>query len=203
MTGPTNATTALIMIYDIFGFSPQILQGADILTASSGSSNPAHHHRVFMPDFLAGNLADPAWFPPDTAEKRSKMGAYFGPSGPANAQKMVGALLAVREEMGSGRYGNFDKFAVMGYCWGAKIAVLTSMEGSKFDVAVQVHPSGLDAGDAPKVTVPMCMLASQDEDAGVVKAFDEALSVKKFTDTYANAPHVSAEGRREGIWREC
>ncbi|KAF2100507.1 dienelactone hydrolase [Rhizodiscina lignyota] len=188
VTGSTTAKTALILIYDVFGFSPQILQGADIIS-NTHTLHPDHTARVFMPDFLAGNLADPAWFPPDTAEKQAAMGRYFGPSGPADAQKMIGALLSVREKIGSGEFGQFEKFGVIGYCWGAKIAVLTSMADSKFNVAVQLHPSGLDSEDAPKVTIPMCMLASQDEDAAVVKAFDEALQVPKFTDTYKDAPH--------------
>jgi dienelactone hydrolase len=196
VTGPRTAATALIMIYDIFGFSPQILQGADLLAAST-SPHHSHHARVFMPDFLANNLADPAWFPPDNPAKRAHMASYFGHSGPANAQKMLGALLAVREALATDnagdqqQHGRFERFVVMGYCWGAKIAVLASMEGTEFHAAVQVHPSGLDAADAPKVTVPMCMLASRDEDAAVVKAFDEALRVRKFVDTYADAPHVS------------
>lgn len=120
------------------------------------------------------------------------MGKYFGPSGPGEAQKMIGALLKVRESLGGSDFGHFEKFAVVGYCWGAKIAVLNCMADSKFDVAVMLHPSALDAADAPKITVPVCMLASKDEDASVVKAFEEALKVPKFTDTYKDAPHVSS-----------
>lgn len=189
ITGSTSAKTALILIYDVFGFSPQILQGADILS-NMHTLHPSHTARVFMPDLLAGNLADPGWFPPDTTEKQAAMGRYFGPSGPANAQKMLSSLLAVREKVSSGEYGAFEKFGVIGYCWGAKIAVLASMEGSKFDVAIQLHPSGLDSADAPKVTVPMCILASQDEDVEIVKAFDQALKVPSFTRIYQDAPHV-------------
>ena len=34
VTGPANATKAILYIYDIFGYFPQSLQGADILSTS-------------------------------------------------------------------------------------------------------------------------------------------------------------------------
>lgn len=77
-TGPTTAPTALLLI---FGFSPQALQGADIL---AHADRPTHQYRVFMPDFFLGKPLPHSEFPPDTEEKKKKkVGRFF--AGPANA----------------------------------------------------------------------------------------------------------------------
>lgn len=44
-TGPKDAKSALLVVYDIFGFFPQTLQGADILA----HSDKEHQYQVFMP----------------------------------------------------------------------------------------------------------------------------------------------------------
>lgn len=44
-TGPSNAKSALLVVYDIFGFFPQTLQGADILA----HADKEHQYQVFMP----------------------------------------------------------------------------------------------------------------------------------------------------------
>lgn len=50
VTGSSSATKAIVDIYDIFGFAPQIIQGADALAAALGAV-------VFIPDLLEGNYA--------------------------------------------------------------------------------------------------------------------------------------------------
>jgi hypothetical protein len=40
-----DAKSALLVVYDIFGFFPQTLQGADILA----HSDKDHQYQVFMP----------------------------------------------------------------------------------------------------------------------------------------------------------
>jgi hypothetical protein len=72
-----------------------------------------------------------------------------------------------------------------------KIVSIASTENTPFGAAVELHPSGLDPADAPKITIPLCMLASQDEDGPTVKAFDDGLVVPKLVETYDGAPHVS------------
>lgn len=44
-TGPKDAKSALLVVYDIFGFFPQTLQGADLLA----HSDKDHQYQVFMP----------------------------------------------------------------------------------------------------------------------------------------------------------
>ncbi|KAF2804338.1 alpha/beta-hydrolase [Mytilinidion resinicola] len=181
-TGPEDASIVIILIYDVFGFGPQILQGADLLAHPS-----KHPYRVLIPDFLAGNLANPAWFPPDTPEKRTAMGTYFGPQGPGNAATMLASLMGVVKAIKTA--DTVNTLGVVGYCWGAKIVSLSCAAGTPFAAGVELHPSGLDTADAPNITVPLCMLASEDEDADAVKAFGEALTVPKLVERFEGAPH--------------
>lgn len=44
-TGPSSAKSALLVVYDIFGFFPQTLQGCDILA----HADKEHQYQVFMP----------------------------------------------------------------------------------------------------------------------------------------------------------
>ena len=77
----------------------------------------------------------------------------------------------------------------MGYCWGGKIVSLVSGQGTKFKAGVQVHPAMVDAGDAEKVTIPMCMLASKDEPADDIKKFESALKTTKHVETFPTQIH--------------
>lgn len=71
VVGPASSAKAIFILYDIFGFSPQILQGADIV-ASAG-------YTVFMPDFFVGRYAEAKWFGPNLSEKEEQeKGAFFG-----------------------------------------------------------------------------------------------------------------------------
>lgn len=52
-TGSSSAKSGILIIYDIFGFFPQTLQGADIL-ASGDHEKP---YQVFMPGMLLSPLS--------------------------------------------------------------------------------------------------------------------------------------------------
>lgn len=60
MTGPANATRAVVDIYDVFGLASQTLQGADRLSQHIGDC------LVFVSDLLDGNYVKPDWLPPDS-----------------------------------------------------------------------------------------------------------------------------------------
>lgn len=113
-TGPSNATSAIFIIYDIFGFSPQAIQGADILAhADSG-----HQYQVFMPDFFLGKPLPHSDFPPDTDEKKKKVGDFFaGPANPPDTAKKVPELLKEIEKQTTG----IKKWGSLGMCWGGKV----------------------------------------------------------------------------------
>jgi hypothetical protein len=58
VTGPSNASKAIFFIYDIFGYFPQSIQGADILS----TSDKDNQYQVFVPDFFEGKPADISWY---------------------------------------------------------------------------------------------------------------------------------------------
>lgn len=73
MTGPANAEKAILSVYDIFGFFPQTIQGADILA----ESDVERKYQVYVPDFFEGNPAKIEWYPPTDDEKKAKLGKWF------------------------------------------------------------------------------------------------------------------------------
>ncbi|KAG9606251.1 alpha/beta-hydrolase, partial [Aureobasidium melanogenum] len=182
-TGPTSVKKAILIIYDIFGFSPQSLQGADLLAYG----NEDEQYQVYMPDFLLGQYADHTWFPPDTAEKGQAMGAFFqGPANPvATVQKIPGLVRTITERSS----GTIVSWAVVGKCWGGKIVSFSCGDGSPFKAAAEVHPSMIDPSDAPGIKVPIAILASGDEDANDVKAFVDALQVPHYSETFDDQVH--------------
>jgi len=116
------------------------------------------------------------------------MGKMFGPAGVAEASVLSDKLLQVAAEL---KGGSVEKLGMLGYCWGGKIVSLTAKEGTPFVVAGQVHPSAMAPDDAPPITIPIIVLASQDESVETVKKFGEGLKVPHFIDFYSKAPHVS------------
>ena len=202
-------------MYDIFGLYPQTIQGADILAhgdadasymvflyvqysiiSSSASSfngttplTHRHHHR---PDFFEGNPADLSWYPPDTAEKGAKLGEWFKTaSPPLHLPKIPGIIKA------AGEYNeNIRTWGIIGYCWGGKLASLLAGKSTVFKAAVQTSPALIDPVDAEKAQIPMMLLASKDEPAKDVKAYDEKLTVPKHVETFDDQVHgwMSARG---------
>lgn len=52
-----------------------------------------------------------------------------------------------------------------------------------------MHPAFVDPEDAAKVTIPMCLLASNGESAEDVKAFEKALTVENHVEIFADQGH--------------
>jgi len=181
-TGSPDAKAAIILIYDVFGITPQIKQGADLLAAGD-------KFQVFIPDFLKGQYVKTAWFGPNvTPEHNAEKAAYFGPGGIGSPPGVGDLLVKVAEELKSS-FG-ITKLGVVGYCWGSKVIALKTKEGTPFAAAAHVHPSMMSVeDDAPNIVVPTAILASKDEDPATIKAYVEALKVPKFSETYADAPH--------------
>jgi hypothetical protein len=57
VTGPSTATKGIFVIFDIFSYWPQTLQGSDILA----THDEEHKYQVFMPDILEGKVAEVPW----------------------------------------------------------------------------------------------------------------------------------------------
>ncbi len=118
-TGPSSATSAIFIIYDIFGFSTQALQGADILAYADQN----HQYLVFMPDFFYGKPIAPGTFPPDTEEKKKRLSEFFaGPASPPDTAKKVPELV---KKLGE-KYTGVKKWGSLGMCWGGKVSRLSN-----------------------------------------------------------------------------
>jgi len=182
VTGPANASKALLYIYDIFGYFPQSLQGADILATSDDSNK----YQVFMPDFFEGKPADISWYPPNTDEKGAKLGEFFKTTGapPTSAAKIPGLLKAFQEH----NLG-IKTFGVVGFCWGGKIVSLTSGKETGFKAAAECHPAMVDPKEAEGISIPLCMLASGDEPEEDVRAFEGKLRGEKYVEVFGDQIH--------------
>lgn len=78
----------------------------------------------------------------------------------------------------------------MQFCWGGKVATLTAGSAqSPFAAAAAAHPAMVEPADAEKVSIPLALLASQDEPAEVVKQFEDKLSVAKHVEIFADQIH--------------
>jgi dienelactone hydrolase len=160
-TGPSGAKRGILVIYDVFGLYVQALKGADILGYDYDEQpDNAGEFQVFMPDWFGDHPQDMANFPPKNPKQfKAIMDFMHGHGDPARTVPLIAPLMAdVRK-----RHPEIESFSILGFCWGGKIASLVCQEGTIFKAAAQCHPSMLDTEDAKKVTVPMCILPSQDE----------------------------------------
>jgi len=181
-TGSSGAKSAILVVYDIFGFFPQTLQGADILAYGDKEKQ----YQVFMPDFFEGSPADISWYPPDTDEKGKKLGEFF--NNQAAPPKTLNRIPNVLKEIQS-KHSSIQEWAILGYCWGGKIVNLISQEGTPFKSAVACHPAMVDANDAAKVTIPFAMLPSKDEPKEDVEKWQQQIKVKNIVEWWPNQVH--------------
>jgi dienelactone hydrolase len=67
---------------------------------------------------------------------------------------------------------------------------------SPFKASVQAHPGMIDAMDAARISIPVCMLASKDEDKGKVRAWEASLKVPSHVEVFEDQIHgwMSARG---------
>ncbi|KAJ2980077.1 hypothetical protein NUW58_g7041 [Xylaria curta] len=181
VTGPSDTTKGVVAIYDIFGYYPQTVQGADIL-ATAGETK----YRVFMPDWFKGEPAPLGWFPPNTEEKQKSLGAFFQKNPPPGvAAQAPGYVKALSE-----KYPEIKEWAVLGYCWGGKVvSLVTALPENPFKAGVSVHPAMVDPKDAEHIKVPLALLASKDENPEDVKKFEANLTGPKYVETFPDQIH--------------
>jgi len=183
VTGPADATKAILYIYDIFGYFPQSLQGADILSTADDKTK----YQVFMPDWFEGKPADISWYPPNTKEKGEKLGNFFQTIGapPATASKVPTILKEIKS-----KYSKISTWGVVGFCWGGKIVSLTtSTTSTPFKAAAECHPAMVDPSEAEGIKIPLCMLASKDEPKEDVEKFEKNLKGEKHVEIFGDQIH--------------
>jgi len=189
-TGSEDAQYGILVIYDIFGFYPQTLQGSDILA----TGNKDRKFKVFIPDFLEGNPADISWYPPDNEEKSKKLGNFFKTT--AEVQKISARVAPVLAELRE-KNPNIKTWGVVGYCWGAKIVNMVSKSDTPFKAAAVCHPAMVDPADAPNVTIPIAILPSGDEDKDTVNKYVAGLKVAHVLKTFDDQVHGWMAARAE------
>ncbi|RFU78627.1 dienelactone hydrolase [Trichoderma arundinaceum] len=190
IVGPEDASRGIVHIYDIFGIWPQTIQGADRLSAQSGSL-------VLVPDFFDGKGLDQGDIPNDTEEKTQRVYAFFNST--ANPQDNLIKLLALRKELAEKYPAIEGHWGLFGLCWGGKLTVLACGEGNegvgrRFTASGTAHPgyksnSLLDEADAKAQTAPHILLASKDEPADKVALYKEIMGDKVETTTYETMHH--------------
>ncbi|KAE8453961.1 hypothetical protein EG329_007737 [Mollisiaceae sp. DMI_Dod_QoI] len=194
-TGPQTATRGILSIYDIFGLYIQTLRGADILASGFPSPLPdvpadtSGTYRVFMPDFFSSQPADIANYPPKTPKQFEYIMAFMsGPADPAGTLPLIEPIMKELQE----KNPQIKSWAILGFCWGGKIAALASQEGTIFKASGQAHPSLLDTEDAKKITIPHVVLPSNDEVPEVMEEWGRELmkaSPKSYNETFTDQVH--------------
>lgn len=149
------------MVYDVFGLFIQTIRGADILTTGYPAANDdAGPFKDSMPDFFGDNPSNITTFP-------TKMPAHLKfritfLTGPAHPDKIVPLIMLIMEEIKKA-HPEIESWAILGFCWGGKIAALVFQEGSLFKAFRHCHPNLADTENTKKVTIPMMFLPSQHE----------------------------------------
>ena len=114
VTGPSSSNRAILFIYDAFGYAPQTLQAADLLSAALSAL-------VLMPDYFKGNPASPDWFPADTPEKQRLRDEFM--RGPASMEENIPAVKRSVEDARRMYEAVGGRWGVWGLCWGGKARI--------------------------------------------------------------------------------
>ncbi|KAF6835917.1 dienelactone hydrolase [Colletotrichum plurivorum] len=181
VTGPADAKKAIVVIYDIFGFFPQTLQGADILATSD-----AQKYRVFIPDWFAGEPCPIEWFPPNTEEKQKNVGGFFQKFPPPKVAGQVPDYVKAVQD----KYSSLESFGILGYCWGGKVvSLVASGDSNPFKIGAEIHPAMVEPEDAKGIKIPLILLASKEEPDDAVKQFEGNLTAAKHVETFKDQIH--------------
>jgi len=185
-----KSETALIIVFDIFGYASQTLQGADILAKATGA-------QVLMPDFFGeGGELTLDRLPPKNEEDKKALQNFFAGSAspPVTAPRLVELANVLKAE-------GVKKTGAVGYCWGAKVVNLSAIqEGSPLDAISMIHPSAFSSEDAEKLSIPVGLFVSKDESKEEYEKFLAILSKKPFAGKvsgkcYSNMHHGWAAAR--------
>lgn len=112
MTGKKSSSIGIVDIYDIFGFSIQTFQGADILATRLNAL-------VLMPDFFHGESVQAEWFPLDTTEKKENFTRFMAEH--ADIHKNVEVLMNASKEYRT-KFPSAKIWGALGLCWGGKVS---------------------------------------------------------------------------------
>ena len=131
---------------------------------------------------LSGNR-----FPPQTKEHGEALGNFFATTGapPKTAGRIPGLVKEIEK-----LYPNIKTWGIIGFCWGGKVvSLVTSTSDTQFKAAAECHPAMVDPADAEKIKVPLCLLASKDENVDEIKKFEANLTGSKHVEIFDDQIH--------------
>lgn len=161
-----DSKLGIILASDVFGYeAPNLRKLADKIAAAG--------FYVVVPDLLYG---DP--YKPENAAKpiHEWIKSHGVDKGTEDAKAVVADL----------KSRNISAIGVVGFCWGAKIAVELA-SSSDIKAAVLLHPSFVSIDDIKKVSVPIAILGAETDKISppeLVNKFEEVLSAKPEVDSY-------------------
>ncbi|KAG2179991.1 hypothetical protein INT43_003778 [Umbelopsis isabellina] len=184
--GPKTSKKAVFVIYDIFGLHPNTKQFCDVLANNCG-------YQVVMPDFFRGKPATP-----DILGKRDELMAWLQKVGTIDV--LEPSIQRVKEHLIA---QGVEKTGVVGFCWGAKIAIQLSARDKYYSAASLIHPSFFANEDAEGAQAPLLLIPTKDE--ADLTEFMQILSKKPFGDKcehhrFDDVHHGFAAAR--GNWEE-
>ncbi|WFD36133.1 carboxymethylenebutenolidase [Malassezia cuniculi] len=191
VTGSKESKRAIIGMFDIFGFWPQTLQGADLLAEATKSL-------VVFPNFFRDNNWPIDGFPPRDEDEAKRFGEWLETIGEFGAR-----LKDLQNTVDALKGEGFEKFGLYGTCWGAKAAVQASGANTQFSGLVQLHPAFVNVEDAKKLTIPVAFFPSRDEPKEDVDAFwaavqaNSSIASKSQFKYYTNMHHGWAAARAD------
>lgn len=159
-------TYAVVLVYDIFGWTSNSEQLADRLKESMNGDDCV----VCMPDFMRGRGWDPTNIPPtkdgkfpEGVEPEDGINPLFNwiMTHPTCNFDRNDEIQKVKEYLVN-TY-QVEKIGMVGICWGGKVTFLAAKEQGLVDAIATCHGSLLEKADAEAVTVPVCMLDSKEE----------------------------------------
>lgn len=131
-----------------------------------------------------------------TDEQKAGLYSWFPtrmpPTGAAKIAKLLKDIEAV--------YGA-KTWGAAGFCWGGKVIALTSGEDTPWKATAMAHPGQMDAADAENISIPTCLLASEEEGEEVVAEWMGKLRGEKYSERFGEMLHgfMSARGDLEDV----
>lgn len=112
--------------------------------------------------------------------------SFLGKNPPSGVATQLPAYVKAVSES----YPSIKSWGVVGFCWGGKVVslVMSSAE-NPFAAGAEAHPAKVDPKDAAGIKVPVAILASKDEPADDVAAFEKALTVPHHVETFSDQLH--------------
>ena len=176
-TAPSNSTTAILFITDIFGVP--LLENKLLADALTITSSP-----VIMPDLFRGDAV-----PSSNPEALLNLTAWSARHPLSDVEAILtNTIQYMRSELG------ITKIGAVGYCFGGKY-VPRFMAGRGIDVGFIAHPSGLLESEIQAIGGPISIAAGELDgsfNATARRIAEDILSRKNATyqtNLYSGAPH--------------